>query len=210
MKKSSIYWIILSPLIEHSIRKRYGVEMADRVKKNGKKEYEKLVVNAPDLGRDNVMASNAYFAYVFVGAWLATDKKLKPENIAVVMKDVLAVMKPFFATTNLNRDPKKWNRTMKKYAKWYDEGNGQKYPATWKVHFDEHLHRDGDYYYFTSCPICSYLTDIGLGEIMKPLCETDSVMFAYQHGTLHRDHTIASGGDICDYWVVGDQVKNPQ
>ncbi len=56
---------------------------------------------------------------------------------------------------------------------------GKKYPATWKVHFDEKLHKDGSYYYFSVCPICSYLTGIGLGEIMKPLCETDRVMFAY-------------------------------
>ena len=45
---------------------------------------------------------------------------------------------------------------------------------------------------------------------MKPLCETDKVMFAYQHGRLYRDYTIASDGEICDYWAVGDKVENPQ
>ena len=78
------------------------------------------------------------------------------------------------------------------------------------MHFDEKLHKDGSYYYFSVCPICSYLTGIGLGEIMKPLCETDRVMFAYQHGKLYREHTIAEGVGVCDYWSVGDRVKNPK
>lgn len=210
MKKNHIYWNLLSPLIIQSIRQRFGKNMADMVIRNGKKDYDHLVENAPDLGNGNSMASNAYFAYVFVGSWLATEKQLRPQEIAVVMTDVLAKMKPFFSLINLNKDPKYWDRSMKKYAKWYDNGNGEKYPDTWHVRFDDNLHKDGAYYYFTSCPICAYLTSIGLGEIMKPLCETDSVMFAYQHGILHREHTIASGSDICDYWIVGDKVKDPQ
>ena len=99
---------------------------------------------------------------------------------------------------------------MKKYEKWYDAGNGEKYPTTWKVHFDESLHRDGSFYYFSVCPICSYLTGKELGEIMTALCATDPVMFGYQHGKLHREHTIAGGDAVCDYWVVGDRTDNPQ
>lgn len=43
--------------------------------------------------------------------------------------------------TDLNRTPDKWYRDMKKYEKWYDAGKGKKYPATWKVHFNEKFHR---------------------------------------------------------------------
>lgn len=201
---------LFSPMIKSSIRKRYGRELADRAVKNGRLEYRRLVENAPELGKGNPMVSNAYFAYVFVGAWLGTKKELSPDDMALVMTDVLTKVKWFFGMTDLNRMPDKWYRDMKKYEKWYDAGNGEKFPATWKVHFDEKLHRDGSYYYFSVCPICNYLTGIGLGEIMKPLCETDRVMFAYQHGKLYREHTIAEGAGVCDYWSVGDRVKNPK
>ena len=30
-------------------------------------------------------------------------------------------------------------------------------------------------------------------------------MFRLQHGKLHREHTIASGDPVCDYWIVGDK-----
>lgn len=29
------------------------------------------------------------------------------------------------------------------------------------------------------------------------------------HSVLHREHTIAEGGGICDYWTVGDQIATP-
>lgn len=210
MKYQGIYWAVLSPAIKRSIKNRFGAEMAQKAVKNGKGEYKKLLAAAPELGKGNPMASNAYFAYVFVAAWLGTGKKISAEDIADVMKDVLLKMKPFFALTDLNKDPKKWTREMKKYQKWCEKGNAQKYPATWKVALDEKLHRDGSYYALLSCPICSFLNEQGLGDVMKPLCELDAVMFSYQHGTLRREHTIASGGEMCDYWIVGDKVKNPE
>ena len=45
---------------------------------------------------------------------------------------------------------------------------------------------------------------------MKPLCETDKIMYSYQHGTLHREHTIASGSEISDYLVYGDKVNETE
>ena len=205
MRYSGLYWHFLSPMIKNSIVKNFGKERAKQAIKNGKEKYRELVINAPELGRGNQMASNAYFAYVFVGAWLGTGKELTPENMGLVMREVLEKMKPFFGLIDLNKNEKYWYDSMKKYEQWCNNGNLEKYPDTWQVNFDEDLHDRGSYYYFTSCPICSYLNKIGMGEIMKPLCETDKYMFAYQHGILNRKHTIADGGDICDYWVVGDK-----
>ena len=43
---------------------------------------------------------------------------------------------------------------------------------------------------------------------MYALCATDEVMFRLQHGKLHRGHTIARGEGVCDYWIVGNKVKD--
>lgn len=34
--------------------------------------------------------------------------------------------------------------------------------------------------------------------------------FKANHGVLHRDYTLATGGSICDYWIVPDKIRNPQ
>ena len=205
MKYKGIYWHILAPMIKRSIEKNHGKEIALCAIKGGRQKYKELILNAPELGSGNQMAANAYFAYVFVAVWLGTDKKLNPEDMGIVMRDILSKLKPLFGIVDLNKNEKYWYNSMQKYKKWCDSGNLEKYPATWRVSFDETLHDKGSYYYFTSCPICAYLKGIGLGEIMPPLCETDEYMFAYQHGKLYRQSTIASGGKICDYWVVGDK-----
>ena len=49
----------------------------------------------------------------------------------------------------------------------------------------------------------------GIGELMHALCSTDEVMFRLHHGCLHREQTLAKGDLMCDYWIVGDKVKNP-
>lgn len=111
-------------MIKSGIRERYGRELADRAVKKGQLEYQRLVENAPGLGKGNPMASNVYFAYVFVGAWLRTEKELSPDDMALIMTDVLTKVKWFFGMTDLNRTPDKWYRYMKKYEKWYDAGKG--------------------------------------------------------------------------------------
>ena len=211
MKYVGIYWHLFAPMMKRSIAARFGKELAAQAIGNGKGEYWRLLSRADDLGPGNPMASNAYFAYVFAAAWLASGKKITPSQMGQVMTDVLEsrLLRMFFGMTNLNRTPKKWYQDMKKYQAWYEK-HGQTYPVNWQVNFDESAHRDGSYYYFSRCPICEFCQREGISELMPALCATDEIMFRLQHGRLHREHTIAGGDPVCDYWVVGDKVENPQ
>ncbi len=42
------------------------------------------------------------------------------------------------------------------------------------------------------------------------MCDIDHLTAKLMHLTLHREQTLAGGGEICDYWFVGDQVKDPR
>ena len=92
------------------------------------------------------MAMNAYFAYVFAGAWLGSGKQIPPEGMGQVMTDVLEsrLLRAVFGLTDLNQKPKKWQEEMRAYARWY-EAHGKDYPVNWEVRFDETLHTDGSY-----------------------------------------------------------------
>ena len=211
MQYKGIYWALFAPMMKKSITARYGKELAERSIKQGKKEYKRLLSEADDLGKGNPMASNAYFAYVFAGAWLGSNKEITPDGMGKVVTDVLEskLLRTVFGMTDINKDPKKWYRDMKKYEAWYEK-NGRNYPVNWIVNFDENVHTDGSYYYFTRCPICEFCNRAGIGELMPALCATDEIMFQLQHGKLNRRHTIANGDAICDYWIVGDKDKNPR
>ena len=49
----------------------------------------------------------------------------------------------------------------------------------------------------------------GFLEVLPICCDIDYITTEYSHGILHRDYTLASGGNMCDYWIVPDQIKNP-
>lgn len=207
----AIYWNVLSPLVRRSITKRYSDTLASYAIKNGKKHYRELLQRADDIGPGNPMAADFYGACVFIACWLGTGKLISPAGMEKVTEDVMRTMKPFFALQNLNtkRGSGYWYRFMKKYEAWSAD-KFDRYPTIWKVHFDENLHRDGSYFYFTQCPICTLCQKEGIPEILPALCRTDEIMFHMQHGVLHRKHTLAAGDKICDYWVVGDKVKDPR
>ncbi len=211
MKYKGIYWTVFAPLIKHSIVKRFDKELAAQAIKQGKIEYRGLLERADDLGSGNPMAMNAYFAYVFAAAWLGSGKNITANEMALVMTDVLEsrLMRTVFGLTDLNKNPKKWEQEMHKYEKWFLV-HGKDYPVNWNVHFDDSLHKDGSYYAFTRCPICEFCQREGISELMPALCSTDKVMFRLQHGKLYREHTIANGDGICDYWVVGDKIERPE
>lgn len=211
MKYNGAYWALFAPMMKKSITKRFGRDLADKSIRNGKSEYRKLLSHADELGPGNPMATNAYFAYVFAAAWLGSGRKITPDEMGRVMTDVLEsrLLRTVFGMTDLNRTPKKWEQDMRKYEKWY-KAHGREYPVNWVVNFDESAHRDGSSYYFTRCPICEFCKWDGIAELMPALCSTDEVMFRLQHGKLYREHTIARGDSVCDYWVVGDQVTHPK
>lgn len=206
MKYIGFYWNALAPMMKHSIKKRFGKEIADKAIKNGKAYYKYILDNADDLGKGNPLADNAYFAYSFVAAWLGCNKEITPDGMGDVMSDVLHIARFLFNKTNMNKPSHidRYKKTMQKYVKW-SEINLSKYPSSWEMCIDDVPKGFG--YHFTSCPIASTCKKLGFAEIMPPLCETDHKMAAIKHGKLKREHTIAAGGEICDYWFVGDKEE---
>lgn len=71
-------------------------------------------------------------------------------------------------------------------------------------------HRDGFYYYFTRCPINNFARRHGYLDVLPVCCELDHILTEASHGKLIRDYTLATGGSICDYWIVPDSIKAPR
>ena len=87
MKYAGLYWTVFAPLMKKSIRKRFNKALADKAIGQGKYEYKRLLSRADELGPGNPMAMNAYFAYVFAGAWLGSGKEITPDEMAFRYED---------------------------------------------------------------------------------------------------------------------------
>ena len=213
MEYTNKYWNMLMPFIKKSLNKRYGKAYTKALIPKADAEYRDMLNRSDDIGRDNPMASNTYECLVFLAIWKAADGKISVEDLRAISKDVLStpIMKVMGILINANKASgiKRIQKMMERDAKWlYEHPQYKKY--SWDFHFDETKHKDGFYYYFTRCPMETYAREHGFMEVLPVCCDLDYCTAKLRHARLIRDKTLADGCDMCEYWFVGDQVKNPQ
>lgn len=206
MKYKAFYWNFFSHTMRKCVKKRTDTARTEKIMSRGRREYRSLIERAPELGDSNPFALNMYFACVFIGLWLGSDKELAPDTMAEIMAESLNTVKPLFGLINLNRPSHAklvQSQMADKYLKWYEK-HGREYPTTWEMKGNTE-NRRGVYYELRNCPICALCEKEGIPEIMPPLCALDTLMFSMMHGKLIRNQMIASGGEMCDYWIIGDE-----
>lgn len=209
MKYNGFYFALFSKPMKKVLTEKYNREYACMIMKQSKAVYRKLVDEADDIGADNPMAYNELFALAFVAPYLASKKEIPPETIQLMMERSLYYIKWYFSSIDLNTDKGKNinKKNIMKYVKWYTPEKEAKYLTSFKVDFVGQPHENACYYRITRCPICAYCKKIGAEEVMPLLCELDQVMISLQHGVLHREQTIAGGGDYCDYYITGNREE---
>ena len=106
---------------------------------------------------------------------------------------------------NTDRGKAENKKSIVKYVRWYTPEMQAKYPNSFQVDFVGRPYEDACYYRITRCPICAYAEKLGVSELMPLLCALDEVMIKLQHGILHREQTLAGGGEYCDYYITGDR-----
>ena len=207
MKYNGFYFNLFSSPMKKVLTEKYGKEYALSIMKKSKCLYKTLVEEADDIGSDNPMAYNELFALVFIAPYLASEKKIPPEVITLMMERSLYYIRWYFSRTNLNttKGKNENKKNIMKYVKWYTPEKEKAYSTSFKIDFENEPYSGACYYRITRCPICSYSKKIGAEELMSSLCELDSLMVKLQHGVLHRKFTIASGGPYCDYFITGDK-----
>lgn len=150
------------------------------------------------------------FALAFIAPYLASEKRIAPDVVKEMMERSLYRIRWYFSRTDLNTPHGKvqHKKAIMAYCKWYTPERERDYPSSFKVDFEGHPYEGACYYRITRCPICAYARRLGVMEIMPLLCKLDEVMIRLQHGVLHREQMIASGGTCCDYFVVGDKENH--
>lgn len=211
MKYNGFYFALFCGTMKKVLAEHYGREFAQDTMKKARKVYKTLVAEADDIGDDNPMAYNELFALAFVAPYLACGKRITPEIAQEMMRRSLYHVKFYFGMVNLNTSKGKLanQKSILNYVKWYTPEREKQYPGSFKVDFVGKPYEDACYYRITRCPICTYCKKLGVEELMPLFCELDEVMIGLQHGILHRQQTLASGGDCCDYFITGDREGEP-
>ncbi len=213
MKYKGLYLRLFSVLLRKPLREAYGKEITRRALKNAPGVYREMLTQVDDIGADNPMAGNIYMCFVLMAVWKAADGAITPDGFRPVIRKMAKspMMTKMLSKRDMNNPEElqqSWKGLYEKKA-WADQ-RPQYRDKTWDYNIDEKKHRDGVYYYFTNCPLNNYARKYGYMEILPVCCELDYLITEANHAVLHRDQTLASGGTMCDYWVVPDKIKDPR
>ena len=179
--------------------------------KKARELYRKMLENTEDIGSNNPMSGNIYSAYVFMAVCRAGNfcvDDFKEIIVEFLNSKLIDKLRGHF-DLNKQIDMKKFSDRMHRMAEWADKHPEYK-DKTWDFNFDNDLHRDGFSYHFTRCPLERFARDNGYLDLLPKCCDIDYLMFEKGRGVLHRESTLASGGKICDYWIVGDKNRDPK
>lgn len=207
------YWIVLAPLVKRSVKRHYGSAYAAKVMKKAKTEYKGMLNRIDNIGAENPMASNIYTSFIFFAVYRAAKGKITVNALRTIAHEVVR-WKPLrcvglFINANKPGGINSIRKMMQKNAQWLEKHPKYK-KVSWDFNFDETKHRDGYYYHFTQCPLNDFARREGLLEVLPVMCEMDHFTAGLMHAKLHRENTLASGGKMCDYWYVGDKIKDPR
>ncbi len=212
LKYKPIHWFFMTPFIKRALKTKYCNEDIKIIVRNAKAEYRELLNKADDIGSKNPMASNLYFCLLFFSFMKGSEGKINSEDLKEIMRITLSdsILLKLMGKKDYNnpKDLKEFKEHIHKNSEWA-ELHRKDYPETWEFNFDDN-HQDGFYYYFTKCPIAKFFKDNNFEELTPLFCELDHLTIKTRKAKLFRDKTLAKGDDICDFWIVGDKVKNPK
>lgn len=207
-------FITMFPLLmKKYMVEQYGKKVTKAAFKKAPAIYRQMLSEVEDIGSENPMAGNIYMAFVFMAIWKAADGAIDTESYRTVVRSFLtkSFARKFIGKSDMNKpeDVIKAKEKFRRMQAWADE-HPQYKDKTWDFNFDEERHKDGSFYYFTRCPLNDYARKYGYLEVLPVCCELDHLLTEASKGKLIREYTLATGGPICDYWIVPDKLANPQ
>lgn len=213
LKYKGTFITVFPFLMKKNMVEQYGKRVTKDAFKKAPKLYKQMLNEVEDIGSENPMAGNIYMAFVFMAIWKAADGAIDVDSYRTVVRNFLtkSFARKFIGKSNMNNpeDVQKAKEKFRRMQAWADE-HPQYKDKTWDFNFDESKHKDGSFYYFTRCPLNDYARKYGFMDVLPVCCELDHIITEASKGRLIREYTLAGGGPMCDYWIVGDQLKNPE
>lgn len=207
MEYTNKYWKMIIPIVKKGLVRRFGKEETASLLQKADAIYRDMLNRADDIGKDNPMSSNMYEGLIFFAIWEVADGKISIDDLREITHEVMGfpLMKAVGIFVNANKSGlARLEKKMHKNAEWL-EVHPQYKGVSWDFNFDKTKHSEGFYYHSTRCPLNDFARREGYLEVLPVMCEIDLISASLMHAKLIRRQTLASGGEMCDYWFVGDK-----
>jgi hypothetical protein len=181
----------------------FGDELADRILKDARQEYEALIPELPYWGKNNVMTGFLIGSSYFLAIYRVLKKHGK--SAAEIGKVIYEMVE-----ARLNRVPNPLLRLYGrvKYGKSYRErlkkqaiiSQKKQYPGDYVFTYIEGDGKEFDYGYdITECGVYKFLHSQHADELAPFLCLVDFPLSKAFGRGLVRNKTISEGAEKCDF-----------
>ena len=210
MRYKGVYFSLMSLFLKKPMIEKFGKNKTRESLKKARSLYKQMLEKTDDIGANNPMSGNIYLGYVFMAVCRAGNFNIDDFKEIIVEFTNNKLINRAISKLDLNipQDMKKFIKRIYRMKKWTDKNEEYK-DSTWDFNFDKNLHKDGLYYYFTRCPMEKFARENGYLDLLPLCCGLDYILIEKRKAVLYRQQTLATDGEICDYWIVGNKTKNP-
>jgi hypothetical protein len=194
-------WALFHSSFKHTLSTTLGYNptAAAAVTAQAKARYKKIIARVPEFEPGDRFATNLVSCAMLGAFLLALDEKPSVEQVTDYYERAMMtpLMKWFCRMSGKAKFSAKDLRSMRQTAALRAADRN---PYSWNMELHEYPDGSGYEARFTSCGICTLMTELGLYEFTPALCHLDYAMNAAAHGKARfvRSHTLASGGPYCD------------
>lgn len=174
--------------------------------------FDKLMREAPDMGeKGNMMASNVDLTAAFFAYYEASEHRIGPEAIDILIDRLANDYRRLSFFTDMNRHRYVRPLYYRMYSRHAEnvkqhKANGE-WTGTWDIRINPDHREEGICYHMSNCPLLAFVRAHGYEEMMPAICRFDFIFERFLHARLIRTRTEATGGDCCDYWFIPDQSE---
>lgn len=199
----TMIWLAMAPAALRYLRQAEPDWDIPGLKRKTKETYRQMIDRTPDIGplKENSLRICQAAGMLWLSVYEAAEGKMSEERFE---KMVIASMNaPLVKTSFTSKGKSAFTlKAQKKRADNAVRGNAAPGGAfNWKT--EVLLGRDEDEYtiLYRQCGLCALGRQEGLPQLVPYMCAVDTMSFDWMGGQLIRTQTLASGGELCDFYI---------
>lgn len=195
-----IIWQLFHRSFQKQIAINFDKAFAKKVMKRAKSRYFNIVRKAPSVGKHNPKLIDILFTAFVASIYLSADGKISSEQMGPLMANGMESVYLFRKSVEMgDHFCKKWQD--KRYSQSLFSQR-KEYPADFVSEFVYGNSYDEYGINYSECALYKLLQREGCVELIPQICNFDYVMAKHMNAKLVRTKTLATGGDICDFWYT--------
>lgn len=208
-KKHACYSDRVKAVLKEHLRRRYSEEESEALWEKIQLQYVRFLADLPYLGGKACSHNGTGGTYDCIAVFAYYEVQEKKPSLEELYEINNETFLPAFEKLGklVNANNSFLLRLMQKVfvavAK-KDERIAEQTSAGYRMKVDPYAKEQGIRYRFEQCPLAEFAKAHRYLELMPAFCNGDYTAMEQLHAGLIRRHTCANG-EVCDYWIVGDQ-----